>query len=219
MSYTVLTCNVTIVAGQLQMSTMEATKMPHCLWVFQDKMPVTDRLLSAGASKPRRPNPLPLQDSQKEAGPAPAPCSAVLSRGPLNPKKETAPPKRCRLFCHGMVRSGSAVSGQLLKYRDHIFRDGAVLLLCSAAHADAAGNPALDKERIAARHQGDPGVIGLDGHERAALGGPAGHILGFGLGDRRGIGLARHQGDAQRQGLAVPAVQPGAGHARRRRQS
>ena len=68
------------------MSTMEATKMPHCLWVFQDKMPVTDRLLSAGASKPRRrPHPLPsrFRISKRRRGRPPASRVTLSTRARL----------------------------------------------------------------------------------------------------------------------------------------
>lgn len=88
--------------------------------------------------------------------------------------------------------------------------DGAVLFLRAAAHADAAGDPAVYEQRIAAGHQRDPGVVGLNGHQGAALHRGGGHIFGLALGDGRRIGLPRHQGDAQRQRLAVPPVTPGA---------
>ena len=53
--------------------------------------------------------------------------------------------------------------GQLIEARNHVLSNGTVLLFGAAAYANAACNLAIDKQRIAARDQGNSRIAGLDG--------------------------------------------------------
>lgn len=95
---------------------------------------------------------------------------------------------------------------ETLEHAHHMFGDLAVLRFRTAANADGPDNLSIHKQRIAASHERNARIVGLNAHQRSTLDGCGSHIFRLALRYGRRVRFARHERDTQHQRIAVTTV-------------